>query len=50
MIFRVFSLNFPYGLGIVNLDNGRKPSEKKITTNNNNTFQSINHEMNVFHS
>jgi hypothetical protein len=29
MIFRPSSLNFPCGLGIVNLDNGREPSEKK---------------------
>jgi hypothetical protein len=32
MIFLPSILNFPCGLGIVNLDNGREPSEKK---NNN---------------
>jgi hypothetical protein len=47
MIFRPSSLNFPCGLGVTNLDNGREESEKN---NNNNTFQSINHEVNVFHS
>jgi hypothetical protein len=36
MIFRPSSLNFPCGLGIVNLDNGRELSEKKKNNNNNN--------------
>jgi hypothetical protein len=33
MIFRLSSLNLPCGLGIVNLDNGREPSEDKENNN-----------------
>jgi hypothetical protein len=39
-------LNFPYGLGIVNLDDGKNPTIT-VTNNNNNTLQSINHKMNM---
>jgi hypothetical protein len=40
IIFLPSNLNIPCGLQIINLDNGRNLSEKKITTiNNNNTFQ-----------
>jgi hypothetical protein len=50
-MFLPSNLNIPCGLGIINLDNGMNLSEKKITTiNNNNTLQSINYKMDVFHS
>jgi hypothetical protein len=38
LIFLFSNLNIPYGLGIINLDNGRNPSEEITTKNNNNTF------------
>jgi hypothetical protein len=50
MIFHPFNLNIPCGFGIINLDNGREQSKKKVTINSNNTFQSINNKMDVFHS
>jgi hypothetical protein len=38
MIFLPSNLNFPCGLGTINLDNGRELSKKDYQINNNNTF------------
>jgi hypothetical protein len=50
IIFLPSSLNIPCGLRIINLDNGKNLSEKKITAINNNNLQSINHKVDVLHS